>query len=266
MNFLKDLKNYIFSKLFLKTLGLIVLVYIVVVGGTILFLDSKTSHGEKIAVPNLLNKNVNSIKGLVESAGLKYEILDSIYAPEHPAGTIISQDPKPTEMTDIFVKEGRLIRIRVSKRSRYVEMPSLIDKSQRFAESVLKNRGLNYKITYETTREADGAVLNQKFNGSIIKEGTKIPIGSTIEIIVGRNLVGEPVQIPDLKCLTINEVKSRLASLSSVSLFETYVGCSNYQDSINARVTSQTPEYIEGMMSPAGTTITILLEKNAACN
>jgi beta-lactam-binding protein with PASTA domain len=141
-------------------------------------------------------------------------------------------------------------------------MPSLIDKSQRFAESVLKNRGLKYTIVYETTREADGAVLNQKYKGSAIKEGTRIPIGSTVQLVVGKNQAGEPVQIPDLACLTINEVKSRLAELSSITIFESYSGCNNAEDSLNARVMSQTPEFIDGVLSPAGSTITILLQKN----
>lgn len=262
MEFLTKLKNFIWSKHFLKHLGLVILAYIVIVGGTILILDISTNHGQKIKVPSLYGKNVKNIQALVEENDLQYEILDSIYDPTKPEGTILSQDPRPTDSTDVYVKEGRTIRVRVSKRSRLVEMPSLIDKSQRFAESVLKNRGLKYTITYETTREADGAVLNQKYKGSVIKEGARIPIGSTILLVVGRNQGGEPVQVPDLSCMTINEVKSALSSLSSVTLFESYVGCATAEDSLSAKVTSQTPEFIEGVLSPAGATITILLQKD----
>ena len=262
MDLLKKLKAFVLSIYFLKNIGLIILVHLVVIGGLILYLNSRTSHGEKIAVPSLYGKNVNTIEGIVASSGLKYEVLDSIYAPEKPAGTIISQDPRPTDSTDVYVKEGRVIRVRVSKKSRLVEMPSLIDKSQRFAESVLKNRGLKYTISYETTREADGAVLGQKYNGRPIDDGTKIPIGSTISLVVGRNLGGEPVQIPDLRCLTINEVRGRLSSMGSLTIFESYRDCPTAADSAAAKVVSQNPEFIEGTLSPAGSTITILLEKN----
>lgn len=265
MEFLIKLKNFIWSKHFLKHLGLVILAYIVIVGGTILILDSSTNHGQKIAVPSLVGKNVRNIQAIVEQEGLKYEILDSIYAPDKPEGTVLSQDPRPTDSTDVYVKEGRTIRVRVSKRSRLVEMPSLIDKSQRFAESVLKNRGLKFTVVYETTTEANGAVLNQKYKGAVIKEGTRVPIGSTILLVVGKNQAGEPVQIPNLSCMTINEVKSALSSLSSLTLFESYVGCATAADSMAAKVTSQTPEYIEGVMSPAGSTVTILLEKGG-CN
>lgn len=263
MEFLTKLKNFILTKHFVKHVGLIILTYIIVVGGMVLILDSMTNHGQKIKVPSLFGKNVKNIAALIEENDLQYEILDSIYDPTKPEGTILSQDPRPTDSTNVFVKEGRIIRLRVSKKTRLVEMPSLIDKSQRFAESVLKNRGLKYSITYETTTEADGAVLDQKYKGRPIKEGTRIPIGSTIYLVVGKNQGGEPVQIPDLNCLTISEVKERLASMSSITLFESYINCQNAADSASAKVTSQTPEFIEGVLSPAGSTVTILLEKDA---
>ncbi|MCX8482775.1 MAG: hypothetical protein ORN50_04285, partial [Crocinitomicaceae bacterium] len=84
----------------------------------------------------------------------------------------------------------------------------------------------------------------------------------TVQLVVGKNQAGEPIQIPDLACLTINEVKSRLAELSSITIFESYSGCNNAEDSLNAKVMSQTPEFIDGVLSPAGSTITILLQKN----
>jgi beta-lactam-binding protein with PASTA domain len=261
MDLLKKLKAFVISVYFLKNIGLIILVHLLVIGGLILYLNTKTNHGEKISVPSLYGKNVNTIQGIVAASGLTYEVLDSIYAPDKPAGTIISQDPRPSDSTDVFVKEGRIIRVRVSKKSRLVEMPSLIDKSQRFAESVLKNRGLKYTITFESTREADGAVLGQKFRGRDIQDGTKIPIGSTISLVVGRNLAGEPIQIPDLKCLTINEARGRLSSMGSITLFESYIDCLTAADSASAQIISQNPEFIEGTLSPSGSTITILLDK-----
>ena len=262
MEFLTKLKNFILTRHFLKHFGLLILAYFIIVGGTIFYLDSRTNHGQKIAVPSLVGKNAGSIQALIAENDLTYEILDSIYAPIKPEGTILSQDPRPTDSTNVFVKEGRIIRIRVSKRSRLVEMPSLIDKSQRFAESVLKNRGLKYSITYETTRESDGAVLNQRYKGREIKEGSRIPIGSIISLTVGRNQGGEPIQVPDLFGLTINEAKQRLSGMSSVTLFPVCSGCTTAEDSLSARITSQTPEYIEGVLIPSGSTITVFAEKN----
>lgn len=261
MNFISKIKTFVWSKHFIKHLGLIALTYILVVFITIFYLDFSTSHGEKIKVPILVGKNVKSIKHLVEESGLAYEILDSIYAPKLPSGTIVSQDPRPTDSTFVFVKSSRIIKLRVSKKTRLVEMPSLIHKSERFAISVLKNRGLKYSITYKPTSEANGAVLEQFYKKSMIKEGTKISIGSTIHLIVGKNQMGEPVEVPNLVGLTISEVNARLQSMR-LSIFSTYLNCLNSSDSSLAKVFSQSPEYIEGQTIPSGSTISIQLDKN----
>lgn len=262
MEFLRKLKSFIWSKHFLKHFALILVAYIVIVGGTIFLLDWSTNHGQKIEVPNLYGKNVKNIQAQLDELGLTYEILDSLYYPNKPEGTIVSQDPGPTDSTAIFVKEGRILKLRVSKKTNLVEMPNLLDRSERFALSVLKNRGLKYKITYKPTSEANGAVLDHKYNGHSIKEGTRVPVGATIHLIVGRNEVGAPVQIPNLGGLTISEVKVRLSGMSSLNLFETYLNCTNAADSSSARVSSQSPEYIEGVLSPSNTTVTIILDKN----
>ena len=236
MEFLRKLKTFIWSRHFLKHFTFIILAYVLIIGATILILDLSTHHGQKIKVPNLHGKNVKNIQAQLDELELSYEILDSIYDPKKPEGTIVSQDPRPTDSTDVYVKEGRVIKLRVSKKTNLVEMPSLLDKSERFAQSVLKNRGLKYKITYKPTSEADGAVLDQKYNGRSIKEGTRVPVGATIHLVVGRNEAGAPVQIPNLAGLTISEVKVRLSGMSSLSLFETYLNCANAADSSSAHL------------------------------
>jgi eukaryotic-like serine/threonine-protein kinase len=256
MEFLQKLRRFIWSRHFLKHTGLILLTYIVVVGGTVMILDAYTNHGQKILVPNLTGMKAEAARTRLEELDLKMELLDSIYRPDLPVGTIVSQDPTATVRSGVSVKEGRIVRVQISKNTRLVEMPSLIDKSQRFAESVLKNRGLKYRVQYKQTSESNGAVLKQLFKGMEIREGSRIPIGSTITIVVGRNEGGEPIQLPDLNGLTISEARGRLTG--SLSLFiATCEGCTNGQDSSAAWVISQSPEYLEGVMVPAGTTITI---------
>ncbi len=262
MEFLKKLKTFIWSKHFLKHLGLVFLVYFFIVGVTVFYLDAYTNHGDQIAVPNLLNRNVNSVKEELEALGLQYEVLDSIYEPGKPEGTILDQDPDPTITSLVKVKEGRIIRLRVSKKTRLVEMPSLVDKSQRFAKSILENRGLKYRIQYKPSTEANDAVLEQLYKGRQVKEGTRIPIGATIVLIVGQNSAGEPAEIPDLFGLTIFEAKERLAQLGMFSLMPVCEECLTYEDSLAARIQTQVPEYIEGIMIPSGTAITVYATKN----
>jgi beta-lactam-binding protein with PASTA domain len=262
MDLLNKIKVFVWSKHFLKHLGLVILAYIVIVSLTIFYLDSYTNHGQHIDVPNLIGRNVNSVKTELEDLDLQYEILDSIYDPSKPEGTIIDQDPDATSLSLVPVKEGRIIRLRVSKKSRLVEMPSLVDKSQRCAESILENRGLNYRIEYRTTSEADGAVLEQLYKGKSVKEGAKIPIGATILLIVGQNDAGAPTEIPDLFGMSLLEAQDMLMQTGNFSMITICADCLSSEDSLAARIESQSPEFLEGIMIPAGSTITVYATKD----
>lgn len=262
MEFIKNLRTFVWSKHFLKHLGLVVLAYLLIVSIVVFYLDTYTNHGDYINVPNFTGKNINTVGTQIEELDLQYEVVETIYDPSKPEGTILSQDPRATAFSKLFVKEDRIIRFKVSKRSQLVEMPSLIDKSQRFAESILNNRGLKFRIQYQPTNEANGAVLKQLYKGSEIREGQKVPVGATITLVVGKNDAGEPTAIPNLYGLTIFEAKARLTELGAFGFLPVCNECLTYEDSLAARIESQSPEFVEGMMIPAGSTITVYATKN----
>jgi beta-lactam-binding protein with PASTA domain len=261
MSLFQKLKAFVWSKHFLKHSIFILIAYILVIGIVVIYLDQYTNHGVKTDVPNIVGLKTESAQSKLEALELKIEVLDSIYKPDMPAGTIVSQDPLPTSKSMVYVKPGRIIRVQVSKKSRLVEMPSLIDKSERYVESVLKNRGLKYRKTYVATSEANGAVLKQLYNGKEIKEGTKIPIGSVITLVVGQNDTAQPVELVDLSGLTISEAKARLSGISLHLLVGVCDGCTNAADTTTAVINSQSPEYIEGVTVSPGTTVTVSAEK-----
>ncbi|TNF49228.1 MAG: PASTA domain-containing protein [Bacteroidetes bacterium] len=261
MDLLRKLKSYVWTKSFLKKLGIVVLSYLLIITIIVFYLDSYTDHGQKIKVPNVKGMHFDKAELLLSDLDLTCEVLDSIYDPSKPEGTILDQDPMATDISDVFVKEGRIIRVRVSKKTRLVEMPSLVDKSQRFAESILKNRGLKYRIQFKPTKEANGAVLGQLYKGREIKEGIRIPIGATITLVVGKNEESEPSDIPNLVGLTIFEAKERLASMGNFGFFPVCPDCITYEDSLAARIQSQSPEFLEGVQIPGNSTITVYASK-----
>jgi len=263
MTLIKKIANYIWSKNFLLNFSAIILVYII---GMWLFkscLDYRTNHGQKIEVPNLLGKNQNNLKNILANSNLGYEVLDSLYEPSKVEGTILEQDPEPTSKSGVFVKEGRVVKVRVSKRTQLVEMPNLVDKSQRFAESILINREFRYKLEYKPSREAHGAVLAQLFKGKSIAPGTKIPIGSVIKLIVGRDEAGEALLLPNLYGLTLVEAKERVLNMQNMEFLAVCPTCLTSSDSLSARVQSQSPEFEEGVMVASGTTISVFATKES---
>lgn len=260
MGLFQKLKTFIWSKHFLKHSAYIVLAYIVIVFILVLYLDASTSHGTKIEVPNVVGMTTSSAKQKLEELELQMEILDSVYKPDLAPGTIVTQDPQATSLSTVSVKPGRIIRVQVSKKTRLVEMPGLVDRSERFAESVLKNRGLKCKKNFVPTSESNGAVLKQLYLGVEIAEGTRIPVGSTITLVVGQNNAAQPVNLIDLNGLTISEAKARLSGISLHILVGSCIGCYNASDSTAATITSQSPEYLEGSLVAPGTTITVSAE------
>jgi beta-lactam-binding protein with PASTA domain len=251
------IKNFVFTKKFLINLSLIILTYVAVMFIMSTYLSFFTDHGEKISVPDLIGKNEKSIQSTLENIGLSYEVSESVYDPTKPDGTIISQDPVSSAKSDIFVKEGRIIRIKVSKKSQLIEVPNCVDKSQRFAENILKSRGLKYKIEYRPSVESAGAVIQQLYNGKSIQEKQKISIGSTVTLIVGRSGGGEALPTPNLMDITICDVKSRLSVVPNINLVVICDGCASSADTCSAKVFSQSPEFIEGGTISSGSTITV---------
>jgi beta-lactam-binding protein with PASTA domain len=262
MEFFKKLKLFIWSKHFLKHFGLVILFYLVVISAVIFYLDAYTNHGEKIKVPNYLGKTLNSVKADIEGLGLQYEVLDSIYKPDLPIGTILEQDPEPTDLSQLYVKNGRIIRFRVSKNKDFKQLPNLRNYQEVFAISVLENRSFKYIIQYKQTTEQDGAVIDQIYNGKSLQEETWLPIGSTILLIVGENNSPKPVQVPNLYGLTISEAQQRLSALGNFELITICTDCLTSADSLMARVSMQQPEYLEGVNIAAGTPIKIFVSKD----
>lgn len=257
MTLLKKIGNFIWSKTFAINFAVLIVLYILIFLVTRSCIDSRTKHGEKIAVPNLIGKNQNNLKNLLGASNLEVEVLDSIYDPTKVEGTILEQDPAPTSLSNVHVKSGRTVKIRVSKRTQLVEVPALVDKSQRFAESVLRNRSFKFRLEYKPSSESHGAVMEQLYKGKPIAEGTKIPIGSTIKLIVGQNQQGVPLELPNLLGLTIVEAKDRVTNMSNMEFFVTCPSCLTKNDSLVARVQSQTPEWSEGAIVASGGSIQV---------
>lgn len=263
MELLKKIGNFVWSRIFLYNFLALVVLYALLFYGLQGCLSYVTNNGQEVEVPNLIGKNSNNVASLLEDTGLEYEVLDSIYDPSKVQGTILDQDPKPTSVSKLMVKEGRKVKLRVSKRTMMVEMPDLIDKSQRFAEGVLRNREFRYTISYVPSQEAAGAVLEQWYQGKRVDGGKKIPIGSKIKLVVGRNEVGIPQDLPNLYGLSIVEARRQVGRMINMDFqVGACEGCVTAADSSIARVYVQSPEFEEGARVASGGSIVVVAKKD----
>jgi beta-lactam-binding protein with PASTA domain len=85
--------------------------------------------------------------------------------------------------------------------------------SFRSAEMMLNSLSLKLGDTSYKPDIAKNSVLEQLFQGKPIAPNTKIPMGSTIDFVLGSGLGSAEMNVPNLAGMTLGEAKSYLASL-----------------------------------------------------
>ena len=179
---MKDIFAFIKTKQFLLHFGIAGLSVLIVLFCFIKYLSSYTAHGEFVEVPDFNEKKISELNGFIEGKGVNYLIIDSLFDPSREAGLVIKQDPAPKSK----VKHNRNIYLYVTSMvAPQIEMPKLMDRSERQAKQMIISYGL--KIGSVTTKAADcnGCVIEQLFEGKPIGPGTKVKKGSKISLIVG---------------------------------------------------------------------------------
>lgn len=116
----------------------------------------------------LLEGNLENAKTTLEGLGLEYEIIGE--------GTeVVDQSP----ITGSSVSKGGRIYLYTDPdiETEYTEVPNLIGLSAGYANESIAYSGLNFVATGASTSRTDAVVSKQS-----IKEGTRVPKGTTIEL------------------------------------------------------------------------------------
>jgi hypothetical protein len=211
-------KSKVFFKNLVAYLAFVLLLFI----GLSIFLGSYTRPGQTFDVPDFVGDKVNiqDIDLYLKDIPLQYEVVETVFRTDLPEGTVFFQQPGPTAKTGMQVKKNRSIKLRVSTRSKMVEMPDLAGKASiRFAEQKLVNRGLKVTIEYVYSAEGRNQVLEQKFNGKRIEPGTIVPFGAKIVLVVSKGKGDAEIELPNMIGLTICEARQRLESVNVVASF-----------------------------------------------
>lgn len=91
-------------------------------------------------------------------------------------------------------------------------MPNLIGMTLRNALSELKSVGLKLGDTSYVSDIAKNAIKDQWVDGSAIKPGTPVRMGSSVSLYIGSGLGGAEMPVPDLFGMTYGEAKIFLQS------------------------------------------------------
>jgi eukaryotic-like serine/threonine-protein kinase len=202
--------QFLLSRIFWKnvlfaigiTLGLIILVQI--------GLHFYTGHGKKILVPDFTGMSLQQVDRLCAQNQIIWIVQDSTYLAESPRGAVLDQYPEPGS----GIKKNRKIFITTNCWfPQIIKMPKAYDMPYRQADRVLTSAGLHISNIEYIPHLAPTYVLEQKFAGKIIPEGTDIEKGSGITLIVGAGLSNERAPVPNL--LNIGRDLARIIALNN---------------------------------------------------
>lgn len=197
-------------KNFLLTILLIITISIALFFGFFASLGWITQHGKSIAVPNVTGQNVDIAFQNINASGLQPIILDSVFYDSLPALSVVSQTPLPKSK----VKQGRIVYVTINRAvAPTVQVPDVTGYSLTSASLLLKSFRLKVgEYSYIASPVRD-AVVKQQINDSIIAPGSKVPMGTAIDLVIGDGSGSEMMSVPNLVGMQVSEAKDYISSL-----------------------------------------------------
>lgn len=245
-----SLKEFLSSRIFLKHLGLAFAFLAASVFVVLIWLSLYTRHGQSRPVPDFSGMTVEQAEDLAYENKLRFQIIDSVYTSVVPKGTIAEQSP----LAGFKVKKWRNVVATINAVGpEMITMPNLIDLPVRQASRMLESAGLQMGERIYKPDLSINVVIDQFHKGKRISPGESIQKGSVIDITLGKGLSNERTDIPFLVGLGLDPAKNRIIE-ASLNL-GTYIydnTIKNREDSINAIVFRQNPEYRRGASLPLG--------------
>src|SRR5512137_1656977 len=89
-----SIKNFIFSKTFLKNLGLAAVIVVGLIMALLIWLNFYTRHGQSRPVPQFVGLTMDQTIRQAKKSKVRFQIIDSVYTSEVPRGCIAEQNPK----------------------------------------------------------------------------------------------------------------------------------------------------------------------------
>lgn len=234
-----SLSEFLKSRKFLWHLLLAVTLIFILVLATMQGLKIYTRHGESNPVPDFSGLNIGDARKTAQEHDLRIEIVDSLYVDDAAPGAVVDQVPEAGH----GVKKNRTIFLTVnSTHPEQVILPQLTDISFRQARVLIENSGLNIgRISYRPSEYTD-LVLEVQKDSVRLKTGQKLPKGSSIDLVVGREPGDQVTGLPDLTGMTVEQAKTALMGAllnTGVIIYDQSV--LSAEDSVNARVWRQQP-------------------------
>lgn len=253
----KENKKGFFGNWIVKNLVAALIVAVVLLVGSMIFLNVVTKHNQELVVPDLSNMSVEEADSLAAVEGMRIEVVDSVFVKRMRKGAVYRQNPTAGSM----VKKGRRIALTINAmNAKKVTMPNLVGYSMRQAMAELQSRGLVLGKLIYVEDIATNNVLRQLMRGKDIEPGTQIESESVIDIEVGLNETDCKTFVPDVLGLrNLSAVDAVHSSSLNVNRLRFDATVKDYDDSLAAVVYKQSPEPSDSIHVYKGGDVTLYL-------
>lgn len=168
-----------------------------------------TGHTNTSKVPAVQGIPLEQAIKTLKQQGFNVEVTDSAYIDTMPPLAVVKQSPDNGSL----VKSNRTIFLTVNRvLPPSIQMPNLVGLSYTAAKMQIKSMGLKIGDTIYRPDIAQNTILQQMQHGVDLQPGTKIVVGSKIDLVLGSGIGDEEFDVPDLVGLTYAEAKIILES------------------------------------------------------
>lgn len=176
----------------------------IIFGGLALYNGYVSSQPKEEVVPDFVGLTVAEANTLNNGRfEFKYE---NRYSDEFKVDTIIDQTP---EASSKKIKEGSTITLIVNSADSEVAVPYMgVSGDVDTVVNKLKEVNLVPQILYVNSEKEE-----QSIDSIFPAVGTKVPIGSTVYVMVSKGPLYEGIDMPDIKGLTLSEAQAKLEEL-----------------------------------------------------
>ena len=250
--FFKSATGFVTTNLIAAVIVAIVL-FMIALG----WLKGYTLHGKEVVIPSVVGMSQEESEVVLRGSGLYLVVVDSTYSDKAPLGTIVEQTPPALS----HAKPNRPVYVVMNARTkRLIPLPELHDVSYRQAEATLRSIGLKVgEVLYEPSLYPNN-VLDIRDGETSIEVGTRLPEGTEVTLVIGRQQGNQMVTVPALLGMSLSQARATLLSVGLTIGAYTYDEEPTPETLDSYIIYQQIP--LEGATLQEGSTVNIMLSTN----
>ncbi|HZK43579.1 MAG TPA: protein kinase [Syntrophomonadaceae bacterium] len=169
----------------------------------VLFVMGNNLFGNEVIVPDIVGMDIKEAKDELEKEGLKMTLVNKEFSNDYEVDQVISQDPKE----GMKVKEGREIKVILSKGAELKKVPYVVGYKIADAKLMIKNEGFEVgevQKAHDSKYPIDVVISQNPASGS--KSGKN----TSIDLMISLGEAPDRAPMPNLIGLTLDEARNKL--------------------------------------------------------